>query len=131
LLDGLAGQRNAEIDLLAIKAEAAAIGDHDDAVMEGIVRLGDTVIKAGRSGVELGRAFHAKGLVGALRMELLDEVIELGLLLEEVGAGGAGGLLLEGERHAFMTAVLLRMASLDALDADTQSQPPDGEPGEG
>ena len=83
------------------------------------MRLGNAVIGAGRSGVELSRTLHSEGLVGALLIELLDEVIELGLLLEEVGAGGAGGLLLQRKMHALLTAVLLRMAGLDALDADT------------
>ena len=32
-----------------------------------------------------------------------------------------GGFFSEGEVHAFVTAVLLRMARLDARDADAQS----------
>src|SRR5688500_13682736 len=32
--------------------------------------------------------------------------------------------------QAFMTAVLLRLTGFDALDADAQAQPPDGEPGQ-
>ena len=67
--------------------------------------------------------------MGPLVIEFLDEVIELGLLLEHVGAGGPGGFLLEGEVHAFMATVLLRMTRFDALDADAQPQPPDGELG--
>jgi hypothetical protein len=34
-------------------------------------------------------------------------VAELGLLLQEVAAGGLGGLELQGQMHAFMAAVLL------------------------
>src|SRR5687768_11030800 len=60
----------------------------------------------------------------ALLVEALDERIEAGLLLQEVASGRLGGLLLEGEVHAFMAAILLRMAGLDALDRNPQAQPP-------
>ena len=49
-----------------------------------------------------------------------DEVIELGLMLQEVLAGWLGSLELQSQMHAFMPAVLLRMAGLDALDRDTE-----------
>ena len=45
--------------------------------------------------------------MGSLLIELLKESIELGLLLQDVGAGGASGFFLQGEMHAFMPAVLL------------------------
>ena len=54
----------------------------------------------------------------------VDEVVELGLLLQEVAAGRLGGVELQGQMHAFMAAVLLRMAWLDALDLDAEPQPP-------
>ena len=62
-----------------------------------------------------------------LGVELLEEVVEAGLLLEAVHAGWAGGLLLQGQVHALMAAVLLRMAGPDPLDGDAEPQPPDGE----
>jgi hypothetical protein len=68
--------------------------------------------------------------VRAFVVVLLQEDIELGLLLQKVGAGGAGGFLLEGEVHAFVAAVLLGMTGLDAFDADAQAQPPHRELGE-
>ena len=68
--------------------------------------------------------------MGALAVELLDEGVEAGLLLEAVHAGRPGRLLLEGEVHALETAVLLRVARLDALDGDAQSEPPDRQLGE-
>ncbi len=57
-------------------------------------------------------------------VEAFDEVIELGLLLQEVAAGRLGGLELQGEMHALMASVLLRMAWLDALDLDAEPEPP-------
>jgi hypothetical protein len=93
------------------------------------VRFRDALIRSRRRGVQLTRTLHAEGLVGPLVIELLDEIIELALALEEVGASRAGGLLLQRTMHALMTAVLLLMAGLKALDADTQSQPPDRELG--
>ena len=52
-------------------------------------------------------------------IELLHESIELGLLLQNVGAGWTGGFFLQGQMHAFMAAVLLGMAGPDTLNGDT------------
>ena len=57
----------------------------------------------------------------------IDEVIELGLLLQEVVRGGLGGLFFQRQVHALVAAILLGMTGLDALDANAQAQPPDGE----
>ena len=38
-----------------------------------------------------------------------------------------GGLFLQGQMHALMTAILLRMARFDALNTSSQTQPPDGQ----
>ena len=65
-----------------------------------------------------------------LGVELLHEGIEAGLLLQAVHAGRAGGFLFQGQMHALVAAVLLRMAGLDALDGDAQAQPPDGQLGQ-
>jgi hypothetical protein len=60
----------------------------------------------------------------------LNSSIELGLLLQDIAARGTSRFLLQGQMHAFMPAVLLRMTGLDALDRDAQSQPPHRKPGE-
>jgi len=69
--------------------------------------------------------------VGALGVEFLDEVVEARLLLEWVAAWRAGCLFLQGEVHALMAAILLRMAGFDAFDVDGEPQLPDGELGQG
>ncbi len=88
---GLAGERFAEIDFLAVKTQAAAAGDHNGAVMERVVRLGNVLVEPRRSDVNLGRTLHFQGLMRPLVIELLYECVELGLLLQDVGAGGSRG----------------------------------------
>ena len=65
-----------------------------------------------------------------LDVELVDEVVEAGLLPQEIVASRFGRLALECEMHAFMAAALLRVARLDPLDRDAWSQPPDSQPGQ-
>ena len=48
-------------------------------------------------------------------------LVEAGLLLKEIPSGGFGGFFFQSEVHAFMATVLLRMARLDALDADPET----------
>ena len=60
----------------------------------------------------------------------VDEVVELGLLLQEVFASRLGGLQLKRQMHAFMAAVLLWVARLYALDLDAQPEPPHGQFGQ-
>ena len=62
-----------------------------------------------------------------LLVEDLHELVEADLLLEEVGeAAGLVALFFQGEVHAFVAAILLRMARLDALNANVEAKPPDG-----
>jgi hypothetical protein len=63
--------------------------------------------------------------VRAFIVVAFDEVIELRLLLQEVLAGRLGGLELQRPMHAFVAAILLRVARLDALDLDAEPEPPD------
>jgi hypothetical protein len=67
--------------------------------------------------------------VRPLLVVLLDEVIEASLLLEKVFGGRFGVLFLQRQMHALMAPVLLRVSRLDALDADSQPQPPHRESG--
>src|SRR5262249_59527719 len=66
----------------------------------------------------------------ALDIELAKESIEALLLLQAVKAWRPGGLLLEGEMHTLVPAVLLRMARLDAFDRDAEPEPPHRQLGE-
>jgi hypothetical protein len=54
-----------------------------------------------------------------------DEIIELALPLKKVVAGWLGGLQLQGQMHALVPAVRLRVAGLDALDLDAAPERPD------
>ena len=53
-----------------------------------------------------------------LVIELLQKSVELGLLLQDVCTRRTSGFFFQGEVHAFMTTVLLRMARADTLDGD-------------
>jgi hypothetical protein len=64
---------------------------------------------------------HVQGFVRALVVEDVDELVKARLLLREVGGGRLGGFFLQREVQAFMTAVLLRMAGLDAFDANAEA----------
>src|SRR5262249_36867154 len=66
----------------------------------------------------------------ALGIELAKESIEALLLLQAVKAWRPGGLVLEGEMHTLVPAVLLRMARLDAFDRDAEPEPPHRQLGE-
>ena len=125
--DGLAGKDLAEIDFLASQADAPATGDHDGFVVEGIVDVRQAGVGTRGRLVDLGRTFHVQRFVRAFVVEDLDELVEAGLLLQEIWSRRFGGFFFQGQMHALMTAILLRMARLDAFDADAEAQPPHGE----
>ena len=57
--------------------------------------------------------------MGSFLIEFLQEGVELGLLLQDVGARRASRFFLQGEMHTFMPAVLLGMAGTDPLNGDS------------
>jgi len=60
----------------------------------------------------------ASASCGRSRLNSSIEDVELCLLLEDIGASRTGGLLLQSQMHAFVSAVLLRMAGANAFDRD-------------
>src|SRR5262249_1915899 len=69
---------------------------------------------------------HAQRLVRPAAVVPLEEGVEPGLLLEHVGGGGLGGFGLQGEMHAFVAAVPVGMAGLDARGLESGAQASDG-----
>ena len=63
---------------------------------------------------------------GRSSLNSLTKASKARLLLQAVHAGRPGGFLLQRQVHAFVAAILLRVAGLDALDSDAQAQPPHG-----
>src|ERR1700692_4933033 len=111
-----------------MQAEPPTGGDEKFRIVERIGQRGQASVRARRGTIEFGRAFHIKRLVRPFDIELANEGIEAFLLLQAVGARWSGCFLFEGEVHALVTSVLLRMARLDALDRNTEPKPPDREP---
>ena len=124
--DGLAGEDLAEIDFFVAQTNAAAACDHDGFVMEGIIDIGQAGVRAWRRLIDFCGTLHIQSFMRALLVEDVHELVEAGLLLEEVGGGRFRGLFFQGEMHAFVAAILLRMARLDALNANAEAKPPDG-----
>ena len=99
----------------------------DRPIVERIVELAEAAVRA-RSTAHRGRPGPSSpGLVRTLVVVPLDEGIEARLLLEQIGRRRLSGLLLEREMHALVPTVLLRVAGLDAFDADAEPEPPDRE----
>src|SRR3546814_5433539 len=79
------------------------------------------VIGLGRGAIDLDWGLHGERVVGAFAVELADKIIETGLLLQDVGAGRAGRLLLQRQVHALVAAVLLRLARSEEHTSELQS----------
>lgn len=65
--------------------------------------------------------------MGALPVELVDEIVEARLLLQDVGGGGSRGRRFERQMHALVSPVLLGMARGDPFESNAQPQPPHGQ----
>jgi len=109
------------------QANSTAPGDHDGLIVERIVDVRQSGIGTRRRPIDFGRTLHVQGFVRTFVVEDLDELVEPSLLLQKIPSGRLGGLFLQREMHAFVAAVLLRVARLDPFDADAQPQPPDGQ----
>lgn len=75
--------------------------------------------------VEFCRILHGNGLMRAIVVVDMLEGIKFFLLLEEVKDRGSSYLLLKGQVHAFMPAILLWISRLDSLDGNAEPKPPD------
>lgn len=100
--------------------------DHDGFVVEGIIDIGQAGVRARRRLIDFGGTLHIQSFMRTLPVEDLHELVEAGLLLEELGGRRLGGLFFQGEMHAFVAAIVLRMARLDALNGNAEVKPPDG-----
>jgi hypothetical protein len=75
------------------QTDAAAVVNHDDLVVEWIVDVGQSLVDARGRLIDLRRALHVQGFVRTLVVEDLDELVEPGLLLQEVSSSiGIGKL---------------------------------------
>ena len=77
----------------------------------------------------LGRRLEAEGLVWPLVVEDVAEGVELQLLLTQRGRRQLTALEFQGQVHAFVPAVLLRVAWVDAVGPNAQLDPPHGQIG--
>jgi hypothetical protein len=125
--DSLSGKDLAEIDFLVTQTDAAATSDHDGFVVEGIVDVGQSGVGTRGRLVDLGRAFHVQSFMRTLAIKNFHEVIEAGLLLQEVLSGRLGGFFLQGEMLCVHDGHSVGDGGLDSFDADAQAQLPDGE----
>jgi hypothetical protein len=89
---GLTRERGAEHDFLFENANPPAVGNKSGPIVEGIGEFSYAAIGSRGGLVCLGRVLHTESFMGALVVELVNEGLELGLLLKEVGAGRPGSL---------------------------------------
>jgi hypothetical protein len=66
--DRLAGKDGAEVNFFAAQTDAAAMGDDNDFVVEGIVDIGQSLVDAGGGLIDLGGALQSSA-IGAPQTE--------------------------------------------------------------
>src|SRR5260370_9518178 len=71
---------------------------------------------------------YAQRFVGTHLIVFLAKAVQSALLLAPVGGRRVCGLLFQRAMHAFVSAILLRMPSFDALWHDAQLDPPYRQP---
>ena len=125
--DGMSGKDLTEIDFLLSPTDPSATGDHDGLIVERIIDIRQSGVGTRGRLVDLGRTFHVQSFVRTLLVEDLDKFVKAGLLLKEIRDHRLGGFFSLSEVHAFVATVLLGMAGLDALEADAEEQPPEGQ----
>jgi len=123
---GLAGEDGAEVSFFVSQTNATASGDHDGFIV-GIVDVGQPLVGTCGRLIDLCWALHVQRFVRTLVVEDLHELVEPRLLLQKVGSRGLGGFFFQGQMRALMAAVLLGVARLNPLAANTEPEPPDRE----
>ena len=87
--DGLTGQRSAEINFLFENANFPAVSNQSGAIVEGVRKFTDAAIGPRGRFIDVGGALHFESFLRTFVVELANESVELGLLLQEVATGRA------------------------------------------
>ena len=115
----------ADVNFLPIEFDAARVlnfsNKHGGRVLDWLQARGHL---APGWAVELDRTLHLQRLVRPVMIIVVHEFVEGVLLRSQVMARWLAGVALQGAVHAFMPAVLLRLARLDTLAPDSQAHPP-------
>ena len=91
----LAGKHGADVDFTTFVADTTAVRDQRCSVMKRIFEIPQAFVGPGGFFVELRWHLHVQRLVWPVLVVILDEVVEAGLLGQEVLGGGLGGFFLE------------------------------------
>ena len=120
--DVLAGKDLTQIDLPALVADPAAVGDGRRSSRAADSASSREAVVRARSTARRGRRAPSSpsAWCGRSWLKRSMKAIEPRLLLEDIGRGRLGGFGLQREMHALVAAVLLGMPGLDALDLNAE-----------